>query len=321
MQDNEVRNLSDIVGHSSMLEQMMRSVQAGRIVHALLFVGPHGTGKRTTARLFARAMLCTGKSEERPCGICPACKQFLNGTHPDVKVLAPEKRSIGVEEIRGLIDYLALRPYEGGRHVAIIEQADKMTPSAQNALLKTLESPPGDAAFFLLTETPSGLLPTIISRCQAVRFNGLTAEQCTEALRRRGIAPERAARLAELAQGSVGRALELDADEDYAPLRERVLNSLETLKDAPSIARAAQLLADDRERSAAVLETMELVARDLMQLQNGGSPYEVSDAARIEALGLNGSRLLEGVLATRIRLASNVQWISALEYMYFGLVG
>ena len=91
----------------------MRSVQAGRIVHALLFTGGRGTGKRTAAGWFARAMLCTGA--EKPCGACPACKKALAGLHPDMRVLRPEKNAIRVDEIRDLIDDLSLKPYEGGK--------------------------------------------------------------------------------------------------------------------------------------------------------------------------------------------------------------
>ena len=100
--------ISEFEGYGDKMEQLMRSVQAGRIVHALLFVGPHGSGKRTVARLLAQSMVCS--AAERPCGECPACKRFLAGSHPDVKVLRPEKKSIGVEEIRTLINALALRP-------------------------------------------------------------------------------------------------------------------------------------------------------------------------------------------------------------------
>ena len=135
-----------LVGQGDKLERLMRSVQAGRIVHALLFTGPAGTGKRTAANWFAQAMLCTGA--DKPCGGCPACKRYLAGSHPDVRVLRPEKNVIKVDDIRDLIEYLSLRPYEGGWHVVIIEQADKMNASAQNALLKTLENPTGDAMFF-----------------------------------------------------------------------------------------------------------------------------------------------------------------------------
>ncbi|MBR0367738.1 MAG: DNA polymerase III subunit delta' [Clostridia bacterium] len=297
----------------------MRSVQAGRIVHALLFVGPRGSGKRTMARLFAQAMLCKGR-EPRPCGVCPACKRFLAGSHPDVKTLRPEKKTIGVDDIRDLIDYLSLKPYEGGRHIAIIEQADSMTPPAQNALLKTLENPDGAAMFFLIAEGDRGLLPTIRSRCQAVRFRDLPVEDCAAVLARRGVAPERARMLAGMAQGSVGRALELDADERAMALREKVLESLETLRDAASVSRAAALLEDDKGAEGDILDIMELWARDRMAAQAGAQPYQAGEYDRLVKGKIDGRALLKGVVEARKRLASNVAWPGVLENMYFDLI-
>lgn len=311
--------LSEFVGYGDRMAQLMRSVQAGRIVHALLFVGPRGSGKRTMAKLFAQAMLCRGMGE-RPCGVCPACKRFLAGSHPDVRTIRPEKKTIGVDEIRDLIDYLSLRPYEGGRHIAIIEQADKLTPAAQNALLKTLESPSGDAMFFLIADSAAGLLPTILSRCQAVRFSDLSVEDCAEVLVRRGIAPERAKRLAGMAQGSVGRALELDGDEDFAALRSRVLQSLETLRDAASVSKAAMLLEGDKGAEGTILDIMELWARDRMAVQAGAAPYQSGDYERLSRSDIDGRALLKGVVEARMRLFSNVAWPGVLENMYFDLI-
>ena len=311
--------LSDFVGYGDKLEHLMRSVQAGRIVHALLFAGPHGSGKRTMANLFAQALMCRGQ-EPRPCGVCPACKRFAAGSHPDVKTIRPEKKTIGVDDIRDLIDYLALKPYEGGRHIAIIEQAEKLTPAAQNALLKTLETPPGDAMFFLISDAPGSLLPTILSRCQTVRFTDLSAEDCAEVLARRGIPPERARLLSGLAQGSVGRALELDGDNDFAALRERVLKSLEALNGPASVAAAATALEDDKGSEQAVLEIMELWARDRMAVQAGADPYEASDLDRLTRSKLDCRALLMGVMRARAQLASNVSWPNALENMYFHLI-
>ena len=129
------------------MEHLMRSVQAGRIVHALLFTGPRGTGKHTAANLFAQAIFCTGA--DRPCGACPACRRVLAGVHPDLhRVVPDEKNAIRVDAIRDLVDELSMRPYEGGYHVAIIDRADRMNANAQNALLKTLENPVGDVMFF-----------------------------------------------------------------------------------------------------------------------------------------------------------------------------
>ena len=316
--------LSEFVGYGNKMEQLMRSVQAGRIVHALLLVGPHGSGKRTMANLMAQAMVC--QAQEKPCGVCPACKRFLAESHPDVKRVRPEKRTIGVDEIRALIDALSLTTYEGGRHIAIIEQADRMTPSAQNALLKTLESPVGDAMFFLITDAPGALLNTIVSRCQTVRFNDLSLEDCAGVLVARGIPEDRAQTLAGMAQGSVGRALEIEGDADFTALRERVLKSLETLKapgeaGAPaSVAEAAVQLEEEKGAEDAMLEIMELWARDLMAVQSGAAPYQSADAARLARSRLDGNALLQGVVTLRQQLASNVSWPNALENMYFKLI-
>ena len=309
--------LSEFAGYGDKMEQLMRSVQAGRIVHALLFVGPRGSGKRTMARLFAQAVFCAGR--DKPCGVCPACKRFLAGSHPDVKTLRPQKRSIGVEAVRELIDALALRPYEGDRHVVLIEQAESMTPSAQNALLKTLEDPSGDALFFLISDAPGALLSTIVSRCQTVRFHDLSVEACAEVLVGRGVDPARAASLAGMAQGSVGRALEID--DEWMDLRERVIRSLEALRGPDSVAGAAVPLEAEKGGEGDMLDIMELWARDLMAVQSGAVPYQRADADRLARCRLSGNALLKGVLQARMQLESNVSWPNALESMYFRLVG
>ena len=296
----------------------MRSVQAGRIVHALLFEGPRGSGKRTMARLMAQATVCSGA--DKPCGVCPACKRFLAGSHPDVRVMKPEKRTIGVDEVRALIDALSLRTYEGGKHIVIIEQADRLTPPAQNALLKTLESPAGEALFFLITDAPGAMLPTIVSRCQTVRFHDLSVEECAGVLEARGIAPEKARELAGMAQGSVGRALEIDGSEAWRDLRARVLASLEALRGPASVAGAAAPLEGEKGGEGEILDMLELWARDLMAVQSGATPYQSQEAARLSRLRLDGRALLKGVLLARARLSGNVSWQNALESMFFQLI-
>lgn len=300
------------------MEQLMRSAQAGRIVHALLFCGPRGTGKKSMARLIARATLCRGAGE-KPCDCCPACKRCLNDSHPDVHFVSPEKNSIKVDQIRELIDTLSLAAYEGGKKIAIIDRADSMNESAQNALLKTLENPQGDTLFFLLTEAPGALLPTIVSRCLQLRFRCLEVQDCARVLEGRGMDAQRARRLAAMAQGSVGRALEIDGDEDYLPLRSRVIDALEGMRRPEDVACAAAKIGDVKERESAVLEIMELWARDLMRVQNGAQPCQAEELSRLQKSRYSGSMLLQRVMLARRQLSANLSWTNVLESMGFEL--
>lgn len=297
---------------------LMRSVKAGRIAHAFLLSGPHGTGKRTCANYLTQTILCA--SPQAPCGQCPACKKVLAGLHPDVHVVGEEEKSISVDTIRALRDQLALRPFEADRHIALIPRADRMTAQAQNALLKTLEEPAGGNVFFLLTDQPGAMLPTIVSRCRRLRFSPVSVEACAEILAEKGVEPGRARLAAACAQGAVGRALEIAGDEDYLPLREKALSSLKALSGGKAgVARAISFLGEGKSAAARApewLEILEVVARDLMARENGGTPYgDTGD------LKLDGRALLLGVMETRKLVASNVSFLAALEKMYLALAG
>ena len=297
---------------------LMRSVKAGRIAHAFLLAGPHGTGKRTCANYLTQTILCA--SPQAPCGQCPACKKVLAGLHPDVHVVGEEEKSISVDSIRALRDQLALRPFEADRHIALIPRADRMTAQAQNALLKTLEEPAGGNVFFLLTDQPGAMLPTIVSRCRRLRFSPVSVEACAEILAEKGVEPGRARLAAACAQGAVGRALEIAGDEDYLPLREKALSSLKALSGGKAgVARAISFLGEGKSAAARApewLEILEVVARDLMAWENGGTPYgDTGD------LKLDGRALLLGVMETRKLAASNVSFLAALEKMYLALTG
>lgn len=297
---------------------LMRSVKAGRIAHAFLLSGPHGTGKRTCANYLTQIILCA--SPQAPCGQCPACKKVMAGLHPDVQVVGEEEKSISVDTIRALRDQLALRPFEADRHITLIPRADRMTAQAQNALLKTLEEPAGGNVFFLLTDQPGAMLPTIVSRCRRLRFSPVSVEACAAILAEKGVEPGRARLAAACAQGAVGRALEIAGDEDYLPLRGKALSSLKALSGGKAgVARAISFLGEGKSAAACApewLEILEVVARDLMARENGGTPYgDTGD------LTLDGRALLLGVMETRKLVASNVSFLAALEKMYLALAG
>lgn len=310
---------SDIVGAAA--GRLRSEMQSARAVHAYLFAGPAGTGKRTLADICARALLCTGGGE-KPCDECPSCRQFLSGNHPDVHRLKPEK-SIGVEPVRDLIDVLAVHPYESGRHVVLVEEADRMTPQAQNAILKTLESPPGDAVFFLMTDQMTALLPTIVSRCRVVRFALLEADEAARVLEtQHGMEKRRAELLARLTNGSVGKALEMDASEQYWKVREQVVRALSTLHAPEDVGTSALALTESREQAGTVLDILELCARDMMVMQDADGDVIQSDIH--DALPTDrfpGARMLQSVMEARKRLAGNVSWQSVLEMLFFDMAG
>ncbi|HIU33028.1 MAG TPA: DNA polymerase III subunit delta' [Candidatus Pullichristensenella excrementigallinarum] len=309
--------VSEFIGHGAEVEHLMRSVQAGRIVHACILAGPQGGGKRSLAEILVGAALCASpEKEKRPCGFCPACKRVAAGTHPDILNIRPEGKSIGVEAVRAMIQFLSTKPYEGGCQAVVVEQAEKMTPSAQNALLKTLEEPSGEAMVLLLTDAPGALLSTIRSRCRLVRIPRLTGEMCSRALTQKGISQEQADFYAALSQGSVGRALEMMEDAGYLALREKVYRSLSALKDAASVAEAASGIVPEAARAQEILEIFELAARNRLAAE-AGLPLLAPEPC---ALALDGQAMLSGVLRLRQMLSSNVSWPAALERYYFSIL-
>ena len=316
----ELENMrfSDIVGTAA--DHLRSEMQSARVIHAYLFAGPAGTGKRTLAAICARALLCGGAGE-KPCDECPSCKQYLSGNHPDVICVRPEK-SITVDTIREMIDALAVHPYESDKHVVIIEQAEKMTPQAQNALLKTLETPPGQAVFFLITDQMTALLPTIISRCRIVRFSLLEEADAVNVLMRGGMEEGRARLLARLSMGSVGKAREMDGSEQFWKLREQVVRALSALHGPEDVGLAALALSESKDQAGAMMDILELCARDIMVMQDGdGSVIQTDLEYVLPTDRFSGERMLMGVMEARKRLSSNVSWQSVLEMLFFDMAG
>jgi DNA polymerase-3 subunit delta' len=172
-----VPTLGDIRGQERAIAVLRRRLELGRVPHALLFVGPAGVGKHTTALAFAAAMNCDVAPGEG-CAMCASCARIAAGQHPDVVTLERQGPSatIPIEVIRGrVIPALALPPHEARARVFVIEEATSLLGPAANALLKTLEEPPARTHFVLGTASPAELLPTIRSRCQRIEFAPLGA--------------------------------------------------------------------------------------------------------------------------------------------------
>jgi len=212
-------SFDDILGQAGAVDWLTRAYQADRLPHGLIFAGPIGVGKATTARALAALMLCEKPSGVKACGKCSACVAFEAGNHPDYHVVTKELiryhdktgKSKGIDLSIHVLRPELLEPASrksvmGRAKVFVIEQAESMNPQAQNALLKTLEEPAGRTAIILLTDQPGALLPTINSRCQVVRFGALSDDVVRKGLEHRKIEPKLAARAAQLTEGSLGLA-------------------------------------------------------------------------------------------------------------------
>ncbi|MCE5268777.1 MAG: DNA polymerase III subunit delta' [Planctomycetaceae bacterium] len=283
-----------IEGHDEVVEEFRRALRRGRLASSFLFAGPAGIGKRTFALKLAQAMLCQARPEDAldPCGQCPSCVQAAAGTHPDIAMVAkpadrafiPLELLIGEREHRrreGLCHEIGLRPYLGGRKIALIDDADYLNAEAANALLKTLEEPPPQSVLILIGTTPAKQLPTIRSRCQLIRFRPLPTEVVSRLLVAKGLVEDGTAadRLAQYSEGSVQRALEL-SDAGLWTFRNTLYQRLsEPMLDSVRLAQGVATFVDEagKEASARRARLRQVVAfaadfyRELMRAQCGSA--------------------------------------------------
>ncbi len=204
-------SLAQVIGHSQALKALRGALRDGTVGSAYLFFGPEGVGKQTTALEFARALLCQAGQEDS-CGRCDSCRHAGSDTHPDLMLVAPEKRSLSIGQVRRLQKSLFLTPSWGKRKAALLDHAESMRIEAANAMLMTLEEPPPGAVIILISSNLGALPATVISRCRKVGFGLLEASEVEQVLLRKGWAGPAAREGAALAEGSPGRVLTLDGD-------------------------------------------------------------------------------------------------------------
>lgn len=208
--------LDAIIGQPEVARRLGAMLGRERFPHALLFLGPGGVGKLAAAKTLAQILLCSARppGATEACDACPACHKVRAELHADLHFVTTDEARLKVDEIREATRSLQLRPMEGLCKVLILHEADRMTIEAQNALLKTLEEPPGAAYLILTSSRPRAILPTVLSRCQRVPFLPVPREAIAELLvRERGLGEGEALLLAAMAQGSVEVARKLDPAE------------------------------------------------------------------------------------------------------------
>ncbi len=175
-------NFEEMAGQKHIVKTLNNAIERNQIAHAYLFCGPRGTGKTSSAKIFAKAINCESDTN-KPCGICPNCIAASNGTHSDIIEIDAASNN-GVEEARNLIEKVKYAPLLGKYKVYIIDEVHMMSTGAFNALLKTIEEPPAHVIFILATTEPHKVIPTIISRCQRFDFSKITKQEIVKALQK-----------------------------------------------------------------------------------------------------------------------------------------
>ena len=263
---------STIEGHERPVRILQRAIANNTLAHAYLFSGQAGIGKKKTAFALAAAVNCLNARPEGGCGECPSCRKVETLGHPDARVLVPDGDEIKIDQIRQAQADLALKPFEGAKKVLIVDQAESMNAASANAFLKTLEEPPGDALIILITAMPRSLLPTIRSRCQEILFHPLPRNTLARALMdKRGLSEGDAWFIAALAQGSMGRGLEMDVEQEKAARDEVAALWSGPARMGPGEALArAETYAKDRERLEQLLELGVEWLRDVLVYRETG---------------------------------------------------
>lgn len=324
----------DVYGQQAAVAPLRGALQSGRIGHAYLFSGPPGVGRRLTAAVFGAALLCAAEDAAiRPCGDCSECDAVYRGVHPDLYRLQPIEDRILIDQVRALQQRASLQAVRGRHKVFIVESMDRATEQAQNALLKVLEEPAGNAVFILVTDAGAPPLPTIVSRCLTVRFGALTREAATRVLRERFDYGASAPLVAALGDGSVALARHATAEELLE--RRRVALALldDLLQGGPAAAAVqTELWYKERDELSGLIEFVQLYLRDVLLCQQAPEALEQPEAwlvnfdrrdelsARARALSTASVlRALEAFVAFRRHMARNVGIRSALHVMFLEL--
>lgn len=280
--------------------QLRNYLHKACIPHALLFSGNDGLGKQDAARIFAMACNCTGNPDsmppaaifpekegrdapfpENPCGQCRSCRKIQNGTHPDVLLIKPSNEAIKIAQIRSLTGTLVKKPHEARMRVMIIADAHYMNPEAANALLKALEEPPRHTVLILTARRTTDLLPTIVSRCQHIRFKPASRTRLRAALMEKcDLNATTAAVIAAMAGGSLSKALCMSEAGGWIDRRNWLLTEFSEILSPAAEARGkagytggeivsrllalSEKLAADKTTLPEALEVLSTLIRDLI---------------------------------------------------------
>ncbi|MBI4633336.1 MAG: DNA polymerase III subunit delta' [Deltaproteobacteria bacterium] len=322
-------SFKNISGHEKQIAMLKSAMAKEHLPHALLFYGIKGIGKRTTALGFAKALNCVNGNTDA-CDACISCRKTDHGNHPDVVTVQADGQFIKINAIREIQARMKFRPLEGKKRIFLIIDADKMNGIAANALLKTIEEPSPANILILVTSVPHQLPPTVLSRCQHLRFNPLPDETVALFLQERlSLDAVQAQTLAASSGGSIGKALEMN-EESFLDSRKRIIAHLSD-SDWTDPAKLLSFLGDFGEERHDILGKLDVLRscfRDALVYKETGEKGRMVNSDCMEFIGsvagrLSGQNILNAISAmekARGAIELNANKSLTLETMMFKVI-
>lgn len=327
MSEGKITGFEEILGNEMVKDHFKRAIENHKISHAYILTGEAGMGRKSIANAFAMTLLCE-KGGSEPCMSCHSCKQVMSGNHPDLIYVTHEKPgSIGVDDVREQInDTIMIRPYSSYYKIYIVDEAEKMTVQAQNALLKTIEEPPSYAVIILITTNQEAFLPTILSRCVQMKLKPLKDFTIKSYLTQNLHIPEKNADIcAAFARGNLGKAIHLSSSDEFRELFQKVMVLVKNV-GTMDISMLLDCIREMKEQNfdiGEVLDLMQFWYRDVLMFKVTKDMNLLIFKNEYKMINETGEKVdyagLEAILAAidtaRTRLNANVNMELAMELL------
>ncbi len=321
----------DIIGQSQIKEHLQSAMKTGKISHAYIINGERFSGKEYIARVFAMSLQCE-KEETEPCQICHSCKQALSDNHPDIIRITHEKPgSIGVDDIRKQINGdVYIKPYSSPYKIYIMNEAEKMTVQAQNALLKTLEEPPAYTVIILLTTNISSMLQTILSRCVILNMKPVADNLVKKFLMEEMEIPDYKAEVCvAFARGNIGKAKLLASSEDFEKVKEEALSLLRYIHemDITEMIAAIKKITEYKLNVDDYLDILSIWYRDVLLYKATNNPNQLVFREEISNIRKEADRtsyegiekIIGALQKAKSRLDANVNFDLTMELLFLDM--
>lgn len=318
----------DIIGQEQIISHLQTAIESGQVSHAYIIHGEQSSGKDFIAKIFATALQCESK-ETAPCGECRSCKQAANGNQPDIIFVQHEKpNTIGVEDIRTqIVNDMGIKPYSSPYKIYIVNEAEKMTPQAQNALLKTLEEPPAYGMILLLTTNVDSFLPTILSRCIVLNMKPVPDALVTKFLMEELNVPDYKAEVCTaFARGNIGKAKALATSEEFEQIKSDAVSLLKYVKemDIADLVTTIKKITEYKFQIKDYLDIIMVWYRDVLLLKATNDANHLifkEEIQYIRKVAVNSSyegleTIIRAIETAKSRLDANVNFDLTMELMF-----